>query len=35
MKSTEENRHGVYIEIWLDASERISRIEINDWYTGL
>lgn len=35
MKSAERNEHGVSIEIYVDTSEHLSRIEVHDWYTGL
>ena len=35
MKSAERNEHGVSIEIYVDTSEHMSRIEVHDWYTGL
>jgi hypothetical protein len=34
-KSAEQNKHGVQILIYLDASEHLSRLEVQDWYTGL
>jgi hypothetical protein len=35
MESAARNEHGVSIEIYLDASEHLSRDDVQDWYTGL
>ena len=35
MKSAEKNRHGVYIEIYVDDNWCLTKIDVNDWYTGL
>ena len=32
MRSEKLNRHGVEIDVYLDGSDRLSRIEVQDWY---
>ena len=34
-KEAGENKHGVEVDIYVDHNERLSKIDVNDWYTFL